>query len=447
MPDPRGRPARPRDAVRGAATPLRARHAARAAVPRGHRDGDLRHGLLLGRRAQLLGGARRVHHRRGLRRRATRRTPPTRRCAAGAPGTTRWCWWCSGPRRSPTTSCSRLFWEGHDPTQGMRQGNDVGTQYRSGIYTSSEAQREAAEASRERYGERAGRGRPRRDHHRDRARAASSSTPRTTTSSTWRRTRAATAASAAPACPARWASPAPDAGRPPFSRRRAGDPSAAAVVRLGGPAVGVGGPPLPLVVLGVGHGLAASATVASPTTIAILLGSATSASTHRCSRLEPPLLLELARQRLRRALAQVHRAAGAERPAAAQVDTHSARRPASQRPSSVRTAQSAVRLAEASPSTRRSAQRDGLKLQPQALAVGSKPGEPRGHPVVRGRAAIAEALTASSACRVTSPGGSKASSSQVTLTSSGCQGPRASTPGRRQDGGPPLTRPGPRAAP
>ena len=43
------------------------------------------------------------------------------------------------------------FWESHDPTQGMRQGNDVGTQYRSGIYTTSEAQRAAAEASRDRY--------------------------------------------------------------------------------------------------------------------------------------------------------------------------------------------------------------------------------------------------------------------------------------------------------
>jgi peptide-methionine (S)-S-oxide reductase len=45
----------------------------------------------------------------------------------------------------------RSFWEGHDPTQGMRQGNDVGTQYRSAIYYMSEAQREAAEASRDRY--------------------------------------------------------------------------------------------------------------------------------------------------------------------------------------------------------------------------------------------------------------------------------------------------------
>jgi peptide-methionine (S)-S-oxide reductase len=41
----------------------------------------------------------------------------------------------------------RLFWENHDPTQGMRQGNDVGTQYRSGIYTFDEGQRKAAETS------------------------------------------------------------------------------------------------------------------------------------------------------------------------------------------------------------------------------------------------------------------------------------------------------------
>jgi len=45
----------------------------------------------------------------------------------------------------------QLFWEGHDPTQGMRQGNDRGTQYRSAIFTRSDAQLEAASASRERY--------------------------------------------------------------------------------------------------------------------------------------------------------------------------------------------------------------------------------------------------------------------------------------------------------
>ena len=45
----------------------------------------------------------------------------------------------------------KTFWEGHDPTQGMRQGNDVGTQYRSGIYYANEAQKAAALASREVY--------------------------------------------------------------------------------------------------------------------------------------------------------------------------------------------------------------------------------------------------------------------------------------------------------
>jgi peptide-methionine (S)-S-oxide reductase len=48
----------------------------------------------------------------------------------------------------------RVFWEGHDPTQGMRQGNDVGTQYRSAIYVTSDVQRKAAETSRDAYQER-----------------------------------------------------------------------------------------------------------------------------------------------------------------------------------------------------------------------------------------------------------------------------------------------------
>jgi peptide-methionine (S)-S-oxide reductase len=48
----------------------------------------------------------------------------------------------------------RIFWENHDPTQGMRQGNDVGTQYRSAIYTTSAEQKTAAEASRAAYQDR-----------------------------------------------------------------------------------------------------------------------------------------------------------------------------------------------------------------------------------------------------------------------------------------------------
>jgi peptide-methionine (S)-S-oxide reductase len=55
------------------------------------------------------------------------------------------------PKQISRDEVLRLFWEGHDPTQGMRQGNDIGTQYRSAIYATSPEQRAAAEASRERY--------------------------------------------------------------------------------------------------------------------------------------------------------------------------------------------------------------------------------------------------------------------------------------------------------
>jgi peptide-methionine (S)-S-oxide reductase len=55
------------------------------------------------------------------------------------------------PKRVSYDALLKLFWESHDPTQGMRQGNDVGTQYRSGIYYYSDAQRHAAEASNAAY--------------------------------------------------------------------------------------------------------------------------------------------------------------------------------------------------------------------------------------------------------------------------------------------------------
>jgi peptide-methionine (S)-S-oxide reductase len=55
------------------------------------------------------------------------------------------------PEQTSYEALLKLFWEGHDPTQGMRQGNDVGTQYRSAIYWTSEAQRDAAIASRDAF--------------------------------------------------------------------------------------------------------------------------------------------------------------------------------------------------------------------------------------------------------------------------------------------------------
>ena len=55
------------------------------------------------------------------------------------------------PQETTYDEILRLFWENHDPTQGMRQGNDQGTQYRSAIYTVDEAQHAAADASRDRF--------------------------------------------------------------------------------------------------------------------------------------------------------------------------------------------------------------------------------------------------------------------------------------------------------
>jgi peptide-methionine (S)-S-oxide reductase len=55
------------------------------------------------------------------------------------------------PRQVGYEQLLKVFWESHDPTQGMRQGNDVGTQYRSGIYTYSDEQRREAEASKAAY--------------------------------------------------------------------------------------------------------------------------------------------------------------------------------------------------------------------------------------------------------------------------------------------------------
>ena len=58
------------------------------------------------------------------------------------------------PKQTSYAEMLKIFWENHDPTQGMRQGNDVGTQYRSAIYTFSPQQQQTAEASRAAYQDR-----------------------------------------------------------------------------------------------------------------------------------------------------------------------------------------------------------------------------------------------------------------------------------------------------
>jgi peptide-methionine (S)-S-oxide reductase len=58
------------------------------------------------------------------------------------------------PQKTSFDEMLRIFWENHDPTQGMRQGNDVGTQYRSAVYYANDAQKQAAEASRDMFEER-----------------------------------------------------------------------------------------------------------------------------------------------------------------------------------------------------------------------------------------------------------------------------------------------------
>jgi peptide-methionine (S)-S-oxide reductase len=78
--------------------------------------------------------------------------PTYREVCTGATGHTEVVRVVFDPKLVTYETLLKTFWESHDPTQGMRQGNDVGTQYRSAIYYVDEAQRQAAEASRDAYG-------------------------------------------------------------------------------------------------------------------------------------------------------------------------------------------------------------------------------------------------------------------------------------------------------
>ena len=79
------------------------------------------------------------------------RNPSYREVCSGRTGHTEVVLVVYDPKRVSYADLLRAFWENHDPTQGMRQGNDEGTQYRSAIYATTPAQREAAEASRDEY--------------------------------------------------------------------------------------------------------------------------------------------------------------------------------------------------------------------------------------------------------------------------------------------------------
>ena len=145
-------PGRP-NPIRTAASAFRQRQPAEGALSGGARDRDLRLGLLLGRRAQVLGARRRHLYDRGRAMPAARRPNPTyEEVCSGRTGHNEVVLVVYDPKKISYEKLLKTFWENHDPTQGMRQGNDVGTQYRSGIYTTSPAQKKAAEESKAMFG-------------------------------------------------------------------------------------------------------------------------------------------------------------------------------------------------------------------------------------------------------------------------------------------------------
>ena len=79
------------------------------------------------------------------------KNPTYREVCSGKTGHTEAVLVAFDPQKVSLDEILRVFWEGHDPTQGMRQGNDVGTQYRSAVYYANDAQKAAVERSRDAY--------------------------------------------------------------------------------------------------------------------------------------------------------------------------------------------------------------------------------------------------------------------------------------------------------